>query len=231
VTPVLSIVTGTVDRQDSLQRFVRSVVEITTLDYELLIIDAGSSPTQVNLPPQARIIAERPRRTYVAGYNAAFRECKGEFVTWMNDDAEVTQGWDVAAVDFMRQNPDIGLGCMPFRDPGEAAFRICDLWYLPYANFGIIRRKIGDAVGWFDQDLTMYGSDNAITFKVLLAGHGVAPIYASRVIHHRVKDQVRASNQNSRIADGRLITSRYMPSVRRMAKTFWTKLPEDCGYL
>lgn len=231
MTPVLSIVTGTVDRPASIGQFVKSVVAHTSLPYELLIIDAGASNVCMELPPQARVIPEKPRKSYVAGYNAAFRQCVGEFVVWMNDDAEVTPGWDVAAVDFMRAHPEVGLGCMPFKDPGEADFKICDLWYLPYANFGIIWRTLGNEVGWFDEDLTMYGSDNAITFKVLLAGHGVAPIYASRIIHHRERDGVRAMNQGARIKDGRTITSRYLPSLRRMSKTFWTKLPEACGYI
>src|SRR6185436_1909043 len=172
---LLSIVTGTVDRRHSIQKFVDSVREHTTVDYELLIIDAGNRPLQISLPPQARIIPERPRKTYVAGYNAAFAECRGEFVCWMNDDAEVTQGWDVAAIEFMRAHPEVGLGCLPFSDPAWSGFKVCEMWGLPYANFGIIRREIGNEIGWFDSDLTMYGSDNAISFKVLLAGHGLAP--------------------------------------------------------
>lgn len=229
---MLSIVTGTVDRQPCLQRFVDSVRVHTLADYELLIVDAGHVPLSASLPPQARVISERPRRNYVAGYNGAFSECRGEFVVWMNDDAEVTPGWDIVAVDFMAAHPEIGLGCLPFSDPG-GAFQVCELWNLPYANFGIIRRDIGDSIGWFDRDLVMYGSDNAITFKVLLAGHGVAPIKNSRIVHHRFRDAVRLGNQRSRVQDGKTITQRYLPQLKRMSKTFWKLLPEteDCGYI
>lgn len=230
---MLSIVTGTVDRQDSLQRFVDSVRTHTVVDYELLIIDASSQPLQIPLPRQARVIPERPRKTYVAGYNAAFAECRGEFVAWMNDDAEVTPGWDSAAIDFMCAHPEVGLGCLPFKDPDWSEFKVCELWGLPYANFGIIRRTIGESIGWFDSDLVMYGSDNAISFKVLLAGHGMAPIKNSRIIHHRLKDVVRQRNQSSRPQDNKTITQRYAPQLRRMSSTFWKLLPEteDCGYI
>lgn len=230
---LLSIVTGTVDRKQSIKKFVDSVREHTAVDYELLIIDAGSKPLDVPLPEQARLISERPRRNYVAGYNKAFAECRGEFVCWMNDDAEVTPGWDVAAVDFMRAHPEIGLGCLPFSDPTWEGFKVCEWGGIPYANFGFIRRAIGDSVGWFDSDLTMYGSDNSISCKVLLAGHGVAPIKNSRIIHHRLKDSVRQQNQNSRQQDSRTFLQRYSPQLRRMTKNFWKLLPEteDCGYI
>lgn len=225
---ILSIVTGTLDRQQSLYQFVTSVVEHTTLPYELLISNAGHAPLSKGMPDQVRVIAEKPRKGYVAGYNAMFKECAGEFVVWMNDDAEVTPGWDVAAVNFMNAHPEIGLGCLPFRDPGESDFTVRDLWNMAYANFGIIKRELGEKIGWFDSDLTMYGSDNAITFKVLLHGLGVSPIPGANVIHHRVRDNQRYTNQHSRPQDARILTDRYKPHMRKMLKTFWTLLPESC---
>lgn len=248
MSPVLSLVTGTIDRHASLKKFVESVIRHAQLSYELLIIDAGSEPISCMplplLPAEARVIREWPRKTYVSGYNSAFRECRGEFVVWLNDDAEVTAGWDVAAVDFMRAHPQVGIGCMPFFDPNRPTergaspvegFNVSELWGLPYANFGIISRELGDKVGWFDSDLTMYGSDNSITFKVLLAGFGVAPIANARIIHHRFKDHIRQVNQASRarIVDGKTIVERYRPQIRKLNKAFWTHIPEgaDCGYL
>ncbi len=231
---ILSIVTGTVDRHASIQTFVDSVRLNTTVDYELLIVDASRDPINLIGPPsQARVIREWPRQTYVAGYNKAFAQCRGKYVVWMNDDAEVTPGWDVSAVNFMDAHPEVGLGCLPFRDPGESTFTVRELWNLPYANFGIIRREIGEAVGWFDSDLTMYGSDNSISCKVLIAGHGVAPIKDSKIEHHRFKDTVRFRNQHPRVVDGRTIIRRYSTQVRRMSRAFWKNLPEteDCGYI
>lgn len=230
--PVLSIVTGTVDRQPSLVDFIRSVVEHTHVPYELLIIDAGEHPVTVSIPDTARVIAERPRKNFTAGYNAAFAECRGEFVLWMNDDVEVTEGYDSAAIDFMRQFPAVGLGCLMFKDPGDADFKVCEHWGMAYSNFGIISRTLGESIGWFDSDIAMYGSDNAITCKVLLSGHGVAPIKDSRIIHHRVLDRVRRNNQVGRMADNRVLTTRYQPHIRKMQRTFWKLLPESelCGY-
>ncbi len=231
---ILSIVTGTVDRHSCVQTFVDSVRKHTTVEYELLIVDASRDPINIEkLPTQARIIREWPRKTYVEGYNLAFRQCQGRYVAWMNDDAEVTPGWDVAAVNFMEAHPETALGCLPWRDAGESDFYVRELWNLPYANFGIVRREIGEKVGWFDSDLTMYGSDNSITCKVLIAGHGVAPIKDAKIEHHRFKDTVRFRNQQLKVTDGRTVVRRYSTQVRRMMRTFWKNLPEteDCGYI
>ena len=62
-----------------------------------------------------------------------------------------------------------------------------------YANFGILRRSLGKELGWFDEELTMYGSDNSLTFKTLLAGHGVTSIPGAKLIHHGHADQQRSA--------------------------------------
>jgi len=213
-TPKLSLVTGTVNRPIPFANLVRSIVEHTTVDWELVVSDASDVPV-VCEAPRVRLLPEKPRLGCVKGYNRAFRAAKGEWVIFLNDDAEVTAGYDTAAIRFMEAHPQIGLGCLHYSEDG-GEFKANDAWGVPYANFGILKRELGDKVGWFDEALIMYGNDNSLTFRVLLADKGVAQIPESRILHHSTKDAMREGNQRYRAQDTRILQESYMP-----ARSYW----------
>lgn len=220
----LSLVTGTVNRPEQFARLVRSIVEHTSVDWELVVSDA-SEVTNVCDDPRVRILEEKPRLGYVKGYNRAMKHVRGEWVIWLNDDAEVLPGYDTAAIEYMESHPKIGLGCLAFRDrlwPDE--FRVCSFWHIPYANFGIIRKELGDQIGWFWEELRMYGSDNAITFEVLLRGKGVAAILGEFIHHHRPEDDVREQNQIGRQQDNRRLQDRYQPCLQSLRLAYFAGL-------
>src|SRR4026207_564490 len=96
----LSLVTGKVGRDESFARLVDSIFTHTRTPWELVVADASPEPYVSSLP-NVRVLHEKPRLTHSKGYNAAFRACLGEFILWLNDDAEVCEGYDTAAVAFM----------------------------------------------------------------------------------------------------------------------------------
>lgn len=218
MTPVLSLVTGKVGRDASFQRLVDSIVAHTDVDWELIVADASEAP-YVPTTAQIRVLHEVPRLGCSKAYNRAFREATGEWVLWLNDDAEVLPGYATTAIRFMEAHPRIGLGALHYTE-GETPFHVNSAWGVPYANFGILRRSLGNEIGWFDESLEMYGCDNSITLKVLLAGHGVSDIPGARVIHHSEQDANRAENQNSRRRDNRTLQETYMSSRRRWTGTY-----------
>lgn len=205
---MLSLVTGTVNRPDSFRNLVRSIAEHTTVPWELVVSDASDEPVTCELE-NVRILPERPRLGNVKGYNRAFRAALGEWVIYLNDDAEVMPGYDVAAIQFMEKQPKIGLGALHYSDRG-GPYHVNSAWGCIYANFGILRRSLGDKVGWFDEDLTMYGNDNSLTLRVLLARYGVADIPNAKILHHSVQDKVRIENQKLRAQDSHRLSSKYM---------------------
>lgn len=216
--PKLSLVTGTVNRHAAFARLVASVVAHTSAPWEMVVTDASDVPVECG-DERVLIIPERPRMGHSRGYNAAFKQCRGEFVIWLNDDAEVCGGYDTEAMAFMEAHPRIGLGCLHYSENG-GPFHINSAWGVPYANFGIIRRVVGNQVGWFDEELTMYGADNSIAFRVLMHDYGIADIPHAKVIHHSEKDQVRAENQKSRAADNQRLQNKYMPHRRQWTAAF-----------
>jgi GT2 family glycosyltransferase len=220
MTPVLSLVTGTRNRPESFKRLLDSIIEHTQTPWELIVGDASDVPYEAELPANVVLVPERPRLGYVKGYNALFRIAKGEWVIWLNDDAEVTAGYDVEAIRFMESHPKVGLGCLQFRDPRWPDFAVQSFLDIPYANFGIVRRQTGQDAGWFDEHLHMYGSDNAITFEMLMMGKGVAEIPNAHIIHHRVNDAVRWENQRGREADSDYVTAKYLHHKQRLQWTY-----------
>lgn len=200
--PTLSIVTGHWNRHASMSRLAGWVAERTApIDYELLVSDCSEVPWDpANVPevaPFARVVRDWPKTTMADGYVKAFREARGEFVLWLNDDAEPLPNYAQAAVEFMRAHSDVGLGALYWRHGDEGPLRV-DEWPagVPYANFGIISRELGDRIGWWDQpEVRCYGVDNVISLRVWLAGLGVVGIPGARVVNHRVHDAQRRHNE------------------------------------
>lgn len=215
---MLSLVTGKLGRDESFARLVSSIVKHTTSDWELVVSDA-SPTTFVSNDPRIRILPEKPRLGHSRGYNKAFRECRGTWCLWLNDDAEVCANYDTEAIRFMEAHPRIGLGALHYCDPGEE-FHVNSAFGAIYANFGILRRVDGESIGWLDPEITMYGADNSIAIRMLLSGKGIADIPKARIIHHSVKDQTRVDNQKNRMRDNQILTQKYMSSRAQWQRTF-----------
>lgn len=217
----LSIVTGKVEREKEFKRLVESVLAHTLIaSWEFIIVDASLMPYQTD-HPNIRVIHEYPRETHTRGYNRGFKAARGEYVLWLNDDAEVCQGYDSAAVRFMDAHPTIGLGALHYSENG-GPFHVNSAWGCMYANFGIFKKTVGEQVGYYDEDLTMYGADNSLALKMLMSNFGVADIPDARIIHHSTQDNIRAANQAHRLVDNRTLTQKYMPFKRYWQKAFNT---------
>jgi GT2 family glycosyltransferase len=212
MNPKLSLVTGKVERDAPFQRLVDSVIRETSLPWEMVVADASEVPYKPQ-DPRIRVIHEKPRKTHSQGYNAAFRQCTGDYILWLNDDAEVCPNYDTEAVSFMDAHPKIGLGALHYSESG-GEFHVNEAWQTIYANFGIFPRSLGETVGYFDPEIHMYGADNSLALKILLQNRGIADIPKARIIHHSEKDAIRANNQARRHADNKVLSDKYMPLRR-----------------
>ncbi len=209
MVPLLSLVTGTLDRPGSLKRLIASVQKHTTVPWELIVSDASEKPALEVMPLNIKVLLERPRKGFTKGYNHALTHCQGRWVIWLNDDAEVLPGYAEKAIEFMECHPKIGLGALSWADNGGSSFKVSMHWGMPYANFGIISRDLGNQVGWFDEDFEMYGSDNSLTFRVLMAGKGVMGVPGQFIRHHRIQDAHRIANQKNRIIEAQRLADKY----------------------
>lgn len=220
--PILSIVTGTRNRPDSLRRLVTSIVQYTPMSWELIVADASDEPCNAfNFPENVIVLPERPRLGCTAGYNRAFAHASGEYVLWLNDDCEVLFGYAASAIAFMESHPEIGLGALYYKE-GYQDFHVNSYFSMTYANFGIVHRAFLLEIDGWDEDFPMYGSDNSFAFKVLLAGKGIAGIPDARVIHHCIHDVHRAENNDlqARYRDADKLVAKYGRFVPQMQETY-----------
>lgn len=218
--PVLSIITGTRNRLPELRLLIRSVNLYTDVPYEMIIADASDAPIdESGFPEAVVVIPERPRLGYALGLNIACGAAQGDWTLILNDDCEVTPGYASAAVNFMRKNPQIGLGALPYSNKG-GPFMVNTHEGMVYGNFSILPTALGNQIGWHDTDLVMYGADNALSYKVLLAGYGIAEIPNARVLHHETQDAHRVEYNRDRQTPVAIIESKYLPRLAEMRRVY-----------
>lgn len=218
--PELSIVTGTVDRPGHLNRFVKSVIEHTDIPFELFIVDGGDQPCNLSWDlnrNDIKIIRDHPRAGYRQAYNKGFAAAQGRYVVFLNDDVEVLPHWAIEAVRFMDANKWCGMGAIYFSERGpQGPFEIREWLKLPYANFGVISRDMGNRLGWFDDYIYTYGADNSLSFKVFLAGHSIVGIPNCKVLHNPIQDANKTANLERQPQDAANILLRYRHRLPEM---------------
>jgi len=160
------------------------------------------------------VYPEYPPLGYVKGYNKLFKETVGKYVVWLNDDCELLPGWDKIAYDFMEKNPDC-IGAICFADP-QPPYRVSIHAGIRYANFGIIKKELGDGLGWFDERLQMYGADTAISLTALQKGLLTLPIPQCRLIHHRHIQ----GNEEIHQKDLEIFNQIYQPVIEELQKKY-----------
>jgi len=96
-----SIVVLTHNRRQALADCLATILEKTTCEYELLVVDNGSTDdtgaflTGIPDPSHAMVLVfSRPTNEGVCARNVALREAKGEYILQVDDDVVVGPGWD-----------------------------------------------------------------------------------------------------------------------------------------
>lgn len=220
----LSLITGLRNRPKPFAVLLDSIQRCTDIDWELIVGDASDVPIteQIEIPDNVTVLPERPRLGHTKGYNRCFEAAKGEWVIWLNDDAEVLPGYASTAIHFMQTNPQFGLGCLSYADDmTRETFHINSCSYgLMYANFGVIRRELGNNICWFDESIPMYGADNSLAYRVLLVGYGIGRVPGEHIIHHSKADAVRFENNNNRIFECLTLLDKYGPKLEQMREVY-----------
>jgi len=114
-TPVVSIILPTFNREKLLPRAVDSVLKQSFKDWELLIIDDGSSDRTYELAnlylndyENIRYLKHSNRHPPLS-QNAGLLASAGEFVSFLGSDDEYKPGYLEERVNFMREKPDLDM--------------------------------------------------------------------------------------------------------------------------
>jgi GT2 family glycosyltransferase len=191
----LSVVLGTYNRLDQLQRCVESIIKETATPYTVYITDAGS--TDGTIEYLESIASETVIPIFVGeklgqarAYNDVFMRIDTKYVCWLSDDNEVVNNGLDRAVSILVSDDQIGMVALKTRDKqgpfvgapyigGISAAGILNV------NQGVLPTAVLKEVGGFSEEFRDYGIDPALTAEVLFAGYKI--VYTSKVAlyHYR----------------------------------------------
>lgn len=192
MNPRVSIILSTYNRSGLIERAIRSVVDQSFTDWELIVIDDGSTDAT------SRVVGEwkerEPRIAYLKNetnlgisksYNRGFRTARGEYIAMIDDDDPWCGREKLKKqVFFLDEHPDT-VGCgggmividvegkelfRYLKPETDSAIRKCTLFSNPMANSTtLFRRSAGEKVGWYSEE-SRYSGDRDFWMKMGLVG-------------------------------------------------------------
>lgn len=217
---LLSIVTGTYNRLESLIRMVHSVRERLPfpISYEVIVVDGGSTDgSQAWCKAQRDIVLiehgelKGAIRAFCDGANVS----TGKYVILANDDIEFLPGSILAAftyleehercgaVAFMDNRPVLNRPVGAFRAQLMPAVKEGQPISVIYAQVGMFRRELGQSLGWWGADdpvmgqARTYGGDNWLSARIWELGYTVDIVKGAMCLDNVVNDGLREKNANA----------------------------------
>ncbi|MGE4427506.1 MAG: glycosyltransferase family 2 protein [Solirubrobacteraceae bacterium] len=203
--PSAIVAIPTTGRPDHLDHALRAVLpQAGEHGVEVLVVDDGPSAATRDLATHhdVRCLVHPRRRGLNASRNAAIAATDTDLVCFLDDDAEVCDGWLRALLDAASSTPDAAalggpvLARLGGRDPGRDGAlappishldlgpndRDCDrLWG---ANL-TVRRAAVEQIGPFDPSHQIYGDEEEWLARARAAGWRVRYVAGAAVLHHR----------------------------------------------
>lgn len=191
----LSVVLGTYNRLDQVQRCIESIVRETSTPTKIYVTDAGSTDGTVEYLQSISSDTIVPvlvgkKIGQAKAYNEVFDIVDTPYVCWLSDDNEVVGNGLDCAVEILEHNPAIGMVALkttdvqgPFVDApyigGISSTGILNV------NQGVLPTKVMKQVGGFSEEFRDYGIDSALTAEVLHAGYDI--VYTKKIAlnHYR----------------------------------------------
>lgn len=206
--PKVSVVVCAYNASDTLDECLRSLAELTYPDFEVLVINDGSTDATGAIArqhPWVRLI-ETPNFGLSAARNLGLAEAKGEIVAYTDADVRVTQEWLTFLVQPFLRSDVVGAGgpnvvpeddhwmaqCVA-RAPGSPTHVLLDDFvaeHVPGCNMAF-RRDALLAIGGFNPVYLRAGDDVDLCWRLQARGWkiGFAP---SALVWHRHRSTMRA---------------------------------------
>jgi GT2 family glycosyltransferase len=211
--PQVSIIILNRDGKDLLKRFLPSVFALAYSNYEVIIVDNGSTDGSVELLkkgfPEAKLVKGKSNYTWSQGNSEGAAKAKGDYFWFVNNDVENSPDSLQQLIEFMEANRDVGI-CAPL------AYNYGDKEIIQTAGFSfsrfaqsralgsglknlmtsqpyevsyapglalLMRRSVYEKMGGFDPDLLTLGDDIDISLRCWFQGYRVMVVPVSIVWH------------------------------------------------
>ena len=183
MTPDISTLMVTWNRLHYTRTAVRSLLDNTRSDYELIIVDNGSRDGTrdflKDLETEAlpvKVLYNQENVGLAPALNVALHNSSGEFVCFTANDLVVPEGWDRTLIDAYRKSESMNVGWVNPIVRGEVPwklprFEIDEYRFMkgpPIAGAcGITERQILDDIGGFQSSRYLYGGVDGLTLSAI----------------------------------------------------------------
>jgi len=217
--PRVSVTITTYNRLDYLPQAINSVLDQTYRDFELIVVENGSTDgtkewLAANPHPQMRVIVLPENIGVFGGMNTGIQAATGEYLTWLGSDDYLAIYHLEAFVAALDSDPSVDYAYSPFYvvdEKGEVysitSFNIMLLREIISSthrgNGGFMyKRKVHDEVGLFEGETErMMWTKILLKYKLI---HVMEP-----TIYYRVHTNTASVNSGSKILDYTKILMRY----------------------
>ena len=205
---MISIVVPIFNQHEMTDDCILSIREHTDLDYELILVDNGSTPP-VKMPftgyTSVKLLRNETNSGFPKAVNQGIEASSGDIIILLNNDVVVTPGWADGLVSWFDEfdivgpvtNYSVGLQRVqtPFYQSKEALENVADNWAEEYegevleVNWIIgfcmaFKREVFDKIGAFDESLwPCSGEEIDFCFRAREAGYKIG-IAGDVYLHH-----------------------------------------------
>lgn len=191
----IAIIVGTRNRLILLQNLIYSIFSQTKNKFTIHIIDCGSTDGTVSYlrslsNKNIRVVYEIDKRGQSISYNSVFNTIKDKYICWLSDDNLITNNGIDTAIRILNEDSKIGMVALKTKDvigPFKNSPYIGGISVLGVLNVnqGVIRSSVLRRLRGFDEDLTDYGIDPDLTFRVIQKGHKIVYTKKISILHYR----------------------------------------------
>lgn len=189
----LSIVVLAWNQLELTRRCVDSIRARTDVEYELIIVDNGSTREAREFASSAADIAvlHDTNRGFARGMNAGLDEATGEFVAFVNNDTRLPETWASHLIETATSGTSPGVvlpavtkagNPVSVRDaPGDSVITLVPFAEFPSGVVYLIQRKVIKSLGGWNEDYEQASAEDLdLVFSVW--AHGLDVILDERVL-------------------------------------------------
>lgn len=221
----LSIITVNYNSKTLVKELVDSIKK-SKVDFEIKIIVVENSQEDLSDIPNITYLRNKGNLGFSNGNNLGVTQAVGDYVWFMNPDTTVDPGTIAFMVNYMDNHPEVGVATpklvlqngqldkncrRKFPTPLNSLKRFLGLtgYFITtpedqevevdsvMGSSLLVRRVLGEKIGWWDEDYFMYGEDLEFCWQIKQLGFKI--MYVPNVVvhhHHGASSGLKKTSQN-----------------------------------
>lgn len=248
----LTIITVNFNAGKLVRDLVASIKNSQNINFGIKIVVVENSKDDLSDIPGIVYLKNTGNNGFSHGNNLGLTKAEGEFVWFLNPDTTVEPNTIRFMIDYMDRHIDVGVATARLILPNGKLDRNCRRKFPTPINslkrflgFGgyfvessesleteidcvmgscmLVRKKVGEKIGWWDEDYFMYGEDIEFCWRVKEAGYKI--MYVPEVIvhhHHGASSGLKKTSESITIADNAVRRKALLGSTAAM-RIFYKK--------